>query len=79
MHRAVPRAVARIGQYSLEVFCLGLFLSWGATTVFRLAPGAGVGFVAEDVLLIGAGSAALAGFAAWLDHRRAARRFMARV
>jgi hypothetical protein len=79
MHRAVAQAVARVGQYSLEVFCLGLFLSWGATAAFRLAPAQGVGFVAQDVLLIGAGCVALAGFAAWLDRRRAARRFTARV
>ena len=78
MHRAVPRAVARIGQYSLEVFCLGLFLSWGATAVFRLLPAQGAGFVAQDVLLTGAGSAALAGFADWLEHRRRGRRFTAR-
>lgn len=78
MHRAVPRAVARIGQYSLEVFCLGLFLSWGATAVFRLLPAQGAGFVAQDVLLTGAGSAALAGFAGWLEHRRRARRFTAK-
>jgi hypothetical protein len=56
----VPRAVARIGQDSLEVFCLGLFLSWGATAAFRLLPAQGAGFVAQDVLLTGAGSAVLA-------------------
>ncbi len=54
-------------------------MSWGATTAFRLAPAQGVGFVAEDVLLIVAGSAALAGFAAWLEGRRTARRFTARA
>jgi hypothetical protein len=79
MHQAVPRAIARIGQYSLEVFCLGLFLSWGATTGFRLLPAQGLGFVAEDVVLIGAGSAALAAFAAWLDRRHSARRLVART
>ena len=79
MHRLVPRAVALIGQYSLEVFCLGLFLSWGASTVFRLLPGHGIGFVALDVLLTGLGSVALAGFAALLERRRARRRIRVRA
>ena len=42
MHRVVPRAVALIGQYSLEVFCLGVFLSWAATAAFRLVPAHGL-------------------------------------
>jgi len=79
MHRAVSRAIARIGQYSLEVFCLGLFLSWGAAVAFRLVPAQGAAFVVQDVLLIVAGGAALAGFAAWLEGRRTARRFTARA
>ena len=78
MHRLVPRALARIGQYSLEVFCLGLFLSWGASAVFRLVPAQGVGFAALDVLLIGTGSVALAQFAARLERQRSARRFAVR-
>ncbi len=77
MHRTLPRALARIGQYSLEVFCLGLFLSWGASAVFRLVPAQGVAFAALDMALIGAGSVALASFAALLDRRRAAQRIMA--
>ena len=74
MHRALPAAVARIGQYSLEVFCLGLFLSWGASAVFRLLPAQGVAFAAEDALLIGLGGVVLARFAAFLDRRRRRRR-----
>ena len=74
MHRALPRAVARIGQYSLEVFCLGLFLSWAASAVFRLAPAHGVAFAVEDVALIGLGGVLLARFAALLDRRRTSRR-----
>ena len=74
MHRALPAAVARIGQYSLEVFCLGLFLSWGASAVFRLLPAQGVAFAAEDALLIGLGGVVLARFAALLDRRRRRRR-----
>lgn len=74
MHGALPRAVARIGQYSLEVFCLGLFLSWAASGVFRLLPVHGAAFAALDIALIGAGGTALAGFAALLDRRRRVRR-----
>ena len=77
MHRALPRAVARIGHYSLEVFCLGLFLSWGASVVFRLVPAQGLAFAAEDMLLIATGGVLLAGFAALLDRRRTRRRFVA--
>jgi hypothetical protein len=77
MHRHLPRAVARIGQYSLEVFCLGLFLSWGASAVFRLVPAHGLAFAALDAALIGAGGGVLAGFAALLDRRRAGRRRVA--
>ncbi len=77
MHRALPRAVARIGQYSLEVFCMGLFLSWAASVVFRLVPMHGLAFALEDSMLIGAGAATLARFAALLDRRRAARRITA--
>jgi hypothetical protein len=73
MHFFPLRAMAIIGRYSLEVFCVGLFLSWIATTVFRLAPDwTGL----EDPLLIGAGSVLLALFARWLDRRRSARRIV---
>lgn len=78
MHRALPRAMARIGQYSLEVFCLGLFLSWAASLLFRLVAARDVGFAALDVTLIGLGCVTLAGFAAMLDRRRAARPFRRR-
>ena len=77
MHRAVPRAVARIGRYSLEVFCLGLFLSWAASAVLRLLPLQGLAFAVQDTVLIGLGGLALAWFAALLDRRRASRRIMA--
>ena len=66
MHGAIPRAMAAIGRYSLDVFCLGLFLSWGAATVLRLAPP----MAGLDPLLIGAGCLLLAAFAQWLDRRR---------
>ena len=69
MHEFFPRAIAVIGRYSLEVFCLGLFLSWAATTALTLVPGR----IVLDPLLIGAGSVLLALFARWLDRRRSAR------
>jgi hypothetical protein len=70
MHGPLLSGMALIGRYSLEVFCVGLFLSWGATTALHLLPGKPL----LDPLLIGAGSLALALFARWLDRRRAARR-----
>ena len=73
MHGSLLSAVALIGRYSLEVFCLGLFLSWGAATAFRLLPDRPL----LDPILIGTGSLALALFARWLDHRRLARRVVA--
>jgi hypothetical protein len=79
MRGVVADAVARIGQYSLEVFCLGLFLSWIGTTAFRLAAPHGPAFVALDILLIGAGGVGLAAFARMLDRRRAGRRIVARA
>jgi len=72
MHSLLFRAMATIGRYSLEVFCLGLFLSWAATTVLSLAPG----WTVLDPLLIGSGSVLLALFARWLNHRRSARRIV---
>lgn len=67
MHRWLPEALAAVGRHSLHVFCLGLFLSWGAATAFRLWPAA-VAWL--DPLAIGAGSAVLIGFAQLLERRR---------
>ncbi|MBX6375803.1 MAG: OpgC domain-containing protein [Acetobacteraceae bacterium] len=67
MHRWLPQALAAVGRHSLHVFCLGLFLSWGAATAFRLWPAA-VAWL--DPLAIGAGSAVLIGFAQLLERRR---------
>ena len=66
MHRAIPRCLAAIGRHSLQVFCLGLFISWGCATLFRLYPGRWW----MDLLLIGAGALILGTFARWLDGRR---------
>jgi len=76
MHGAVPRVLALIGQHSLHVFCLGLFLSWGVATALALHP-AGAWWL--ELVLMPVGVAALAGFAAVLDRRRLAGRRLARA
>jgi len=70
MHVAVLRWIAAIGRHSLQVFCVGLFLSWGASLAFRLMPYS----VALDVLLIGAGCVVLGVFARWRERRQALTR-----
>ncbi len=70
MRGAVPRWLAGIGRHSLSVFCVGLFCSWAATAVFRLAPPLPL----LDPLVIGAGCVVLGGFARWREQRRAAAR-----
>ena len=70
MHGALGRWLAAAGRHSLQVFCLGLFLSWGAGAAFRLWPG----HWWTDPLLILAGCAALIVFGRALDHRRTVRR-----
>jgi hypothetical protein len=71
MHGAIGAGLAAIGRNSLHVFCLGLFLSWGASVALRLHPAAAAWL---DPLLILAGIAALLGFARWLERGAAARR-----
>jgi hypothetical protein len=70
MHAALLRWIAAVGRHSLQVFCVGLFLSWGASVVFRLVPYS----PALDATLIGAGFVVLALFAAWRDRRLAVSR-----
>ncbi len=50
-------------DHSLEVFCVGLFLSWGASSALRLGPGA-FWIDAAGVL---AGIAALLLFGIWKE------------
>ena len=54
--------LAAIGRRSLEVFCLGLFLSWGATQLLALAPG----HLVVDVVVTAGGAAVLGVWARWL-------------
>ena len=67
MDGVAGRWMARIGRSSLEVFCVGIFLSWGVASFFRLAsPMAGR---VLDVPLFLLGCAALGRFAAWKEQR----------
>ncbi len=73
MHLGAVHWLAPVGRHSLQVFCVGLFLSWAATAVFRLVPP----FALLDMLVIFGGCAALALFARWRDRRQAALRLAA--
>ena len=64
MHMIAMRWLATAGRFSLQVFCVGLFLSWGVTAAFRLWPAA-IWWL--DPLLMLLGCAILLGFAHWLD------------
>ncbi len=64
MHHAFPQAMAAIGRNSLQVFCLGLFLSWIAAALFRLFP---ADRLLLDLALIPAGIAVLIAFARWRE------------
>ena len=64
MHGMATRWLATAGRFSLQVFCLGLFLSWSVTAAFRLWPGS-VWWL--DPLLMVTGCAILLRFALWLD------------
>jgi hypothetical protein len=70
MHLAPFRRIAAVGRNSLQVFCVGLFLSWGASVVFRMAPYS----MPLDMAVIGVGCVALAAFAWWRERRLAVAR-----
>lgn len=40
MHHPLAQLMAAAGRHSLDIFRTGLFLAWGVTVAFRLAPGA---------------------------------------
>jgi hypothetical protein len=67
MHAAWAAAIARIGRYSLETFCLGLFLSWAGSALLHFHPG----HLAElDPPIVAAGCLLMALFARFLDRKR---------
>ncbi len=68
---APGRLLATIGRQGLNVFCLGLFLSWAVHAAFRLWPGHKL---ALDLALVPAGIALLWLFARSMEHRRGATR-----
>ncbi len=72
---AINRALGRIGRHSLTVFCVGLFLSFGTSSLFRLVRGdvaPDAPFVL-DVVAIGLGSALLYLLAWWLERPKPAK------
>lgn len=64
MRGAALRWLAAAGRHSLQVFCLGLFLSWGVTAAFRLWPASA--WWVDPLLMVG-GCVVLLRFALWLD------------
>jgi len=67
MHHGAAQAMATIGRNSLQVFCLGLFLSWIAAGLFQLFPDRQVML---DLGLIPAGIMILLAFARWREGQR---------
>jgi hypothetical protein len=63
------QGLAAVGRNSLNVFCVGLFLSYGAAVLFRLMPGHAV---CLDLPLLGGGALALTGLAVLAERRRMA-------
>lgn len=66
MHRAIPQALAAVGRHSLDVFCIGLFLSWMVSVALRL--NAGAWWLDPVLTLVGIG--VLVGFALLRGRRR---------
>ena len=67
MHTMLARWLAAAGRHQLHVFCLGLFLSWAVTAVFRLWPTL---MMWLDPPLILTGCAILLWFGMWRDRGR---------
>ncbi|MEO3471903.1 OpgC domain-containing protein [Roseomonas sp. CAU 1739] len=66
MHQPLAQAMAAAGRHSLEVFRTGLFLAWGVTVAFRVAPASWW----LDPLLSVLGIGILLGQALLMDRRR---------
>ena len=73
MHTAVARWIGKIGRWSLEVFCVGIFLSWAVATILHIVPPMTAARV--DVPLILAGFVVLTVFAGWKERRKQALLF----
>jgi hypothetical protein len=71
MKGMLGRWLAAAGRHSLHVFCLGLFLSWAVTAVFRFWPRE---MMLLDTPLIVAGCAILLWFGTWRDRGWGRRR-----
>ncbi|MCC7428075.1 MAG: OpgC domain-containing protein [Alphaproteobacteria bacterium] len=69
-HSRAGVALARCGRFSLQVFCVGVFLSYLASVAMRVVP---LPVLLVDLCAIAAGIGILIAFAAWKD-RRAERR-----
>jgi hypothetical protein len=67
MRMPLARWLAAAGRHSLHVFCLGLFLSWAVTAVFRFWPS---WMMVLDLPLIATGCAILLWFGLWRDRGR---------
>ena len=68
--RGIPaQALAAAGRHSLRIFCCGLFLSYGAATLYRLHPALRLWL---ELPLIGGGCALLLALAIGLDRRQPA-------
>jgi hypothetical protein len=76
MHTMLARWLAAAGRHSLHVFCVGLFLSWAVTAVFRFFPRE---MMWLDAPLIVAGCAILLWFGMWRDRGRTGGRPMTKL
>ena len=70
MQGRIGAGLALLGRHSLEVFCLGLFLSYFASTALHLAPR---WFWVIDPLMAVIGIAVLLGWARWLERKKLVR------
>jgi hypothetical protein len=74
MHHPAAQAMAAVGRHSLNIFCLGIFLSWIVTAGLRLHPGV---WWVDPAMTLG-GIAILVGCALAAERRRTAHAVAAR-